>query len=83
MVEWGHSMFDRRLERFGEAAVPIMINMLDDHRNVGGQYDAALFTGDDRAQSQRGLFRLSFSSCTTKLASRNHLLRIGSILLRL
>ena len=28
------------LERFGEKAVPIMINMLDDHRNVGGQYDA-------------------------------------------
>jgi hypothetical protein len=28
------------LERFGEKAVPIIINMRDDHRNIGGQYDA-------------------------------------------
>ena len=27
------------LERFGEKAVPIIINMLDDHGNVGGQYN--------------------------------------------
>jgi hypothetical protein len=43
------------LERFGEKAMPILINMLDDQSNVGGQYDALCVLATSGPKAKRAV----------------------------